>query len=121
MLRYALVNSVNAACADCPLGIDLDRANFSVTVFAHTLMANCEQAAQVVWNYTGKKTAGQNKISYEDMWKLTLANYNAGGKCLGDAFDEAKLKSEPLTWDRISLYLALACQGAVDYVNDISR
>lgn len=120
-LRYALVQSVNATCADCPLGIDIDRANFSVTVFAHTLMANCEQAAQVVWNYNGKKTAGDLNITYDDMWKFTLVNYNAGGGCLASAFEEAAKKSEPLTFDRISLYLAPACQGAVDYVNDISK
>ncbi len=120
-LRYALVQSVNATCANCPLGIDLDRANFSVTVFAHTLMANCEQAAQVVWNYNGRKTAGDLNISYEDMWKFTLINYNAGGGCLASAFEDASKKSEPLTFDRISMYLSPACQGATDYVNDISK
>ena len=121
LLRYALVNSVNATCADCPLGIDLDRADYSVQVFAHTLVANCEQAAQVVWNYNGKKTPGQLGITYDDMWKFTLVNYNAGGGCLASAFEDASAKNEPLTWDRISVYLAPACQGAVDYVNDISQ
>ncbi len=121
MLRYALVNSVNAVCADCPLGIDLDRANYSVSVFAHTLAANCEQAAQVVWNYNNEQTPGELGITYEDMWKFTLVNYNAGGGCLASAFEEADAKGEPLTWDRISIYLAPACQGAVDYVNDISK
>jgi hypothetical protein len=121
ILRYALVQSVNASCADCPLGIDIDRANYSITVFAHTLMANCEQAAQVVWNYNGKRTAGQLNITYEDMWKFTLVNYNAGGGCLANAFEDASKKNEPLTYDRISTYLSPACQGAVDYIGDISK
>jgi hypothetical protein len=112
---------VNATCADCPLGIDITRADYSITVFAHTLMANCEQAAQVVWNYNNKKTAGELNISYDDMWKFTLVNYNAGGGCLATAFETASAKKEPLTWDRISLYLEPACQGAIDYVNDISK
>jgi hypothetical protein len=121
MLRFSLVNSVNATCADCPLGIDLDRANYSVTVFAHTLMANCQQAAQVVWNYSGRKTAGEMNISYEDMWKFTLVNYNAGGGCLASALQDAQARNEKLTWESVTPYLAPACQGAVDYVNDISQ
>ena len=119
-LRLALINAVNANCEDCPLGLDLDRANFSIGVFAHTLIANCEQASQVVWNYNGRRTPEQLGISYEDMWKFTLVNYNAGGGCLATAFDLANAKNEPLTFERVSLYLEPACQGAVEYVNQIS-
>ncbi len=121
LLRHALVRSVDASCADCPLGIDIERANYSVTVFAHTLMANCHQAAQVVWNYSGKKMPGDLDISYEDMWKFTLVNYNAGGGCLADAFQQAFSQGERLTWENVSRYLAPACRGAIRYVNDISR
>jgi hypothetical protein len=120
-LRSALINAVNATCENCPLGIDLDRANFSIGVFAHTLMANCEQASQVVWNYNGRKTPSQLDISYEDMWKFTLINYNAGGGCLASAFAEASNNDEPLTFEGISPYLAPACAGAIDYVNQISE
>ncbi|MEW5939467.1 MAG: hypothetical protein AB1750_07390 [Chloroflexota bacterium] len=121
LLRGALVRSVNANCAECPLGIDLERADFSITVFAHTLSANCEQTSQVVWNYNNRKMPGELGISYEDMWKFTLVNYNAGGGCLASAMENALAKKEPLTWDRVSLYLEPACQGAFDYVNDISK
>jgi hypothetical protein len=121
MLRFALVNSVNAACADCPLGIDLQRADYSVKVFAHTLMANCQQASQVVWNYSEKKMPGQLNISYEDMWKFSLVNYNAGGGCLADALQTTMTKKEALTWDNVSKYLAPACRAAIGYVEDISR
>jgi hypothetical protein len=121
MLRHALVNSVNANCAECPLGIDIERADFSIGVFAHTLMADCQQSVQVVWNYSGKKTPDQLNISYEDMWKFTLVNYNAGGGCLATAIEKALAKSEKLTWDRVSLYFDPACQSAISYVNDISQ
>ena len=121
MLRFALVNSVNATCADCPLGIDLARANYSVTVFAHTLMANCQQASQVVWNYSERKLPGQLNITYEDMWKFTLVNYNAGGGCLAEALQQAHTSDEELTWELVSPHLAPACRAAIGYVEDISR
>ncbi len=119
-LRLTLIDAVNATCENCPLGIDLERANFSIGVFAHALMANCEQASQVVWNYNGRKTPNQLDISYEDMWKFTLANYNAGGGCLATAFELAAEKQEPLTFESVSKYLEPACQGAIEYVNQIS-
>ncbi|MEW6027907.1 MAG: transglycosylase SLT domain-containing protein [Chloroflexota bacterium] len=118
LLRYALVNSVDATCADCPLGLDLNRAEYSVGVFAHTLMANCEQAGMVVRNYTDASPG--ELITYEDMWKFTLVNYNAGGGCLASALQDASDAGQPLTWDAVSQYLAPACRGAIDYVEDIS-
>ena len=120
-LRLALISSINATCENCPLGIDLERANFSIGVFAHALLANCEQASQVVWNYNDEKTPSQLEISYEDMWKFTLVNYNAGGGCLASAFELAGENDEPLTFESIAPYLAPACQGAVEYVNRISN
>ena len=120
-LRLALINSVNATCENCPLGIDLERANFSIGVFAHTLLANCEQASQVVWNYNDEQTPSELEISYEDMWKFTLINYNAGGGCLATAFELASENDEPLTFEAISPYLEPACQGAIEYVNQVSE
>ncbi|HAV77082.1 MAG TPA: hypothetical protein DCX53_06995 [Anaerolineae bacterium] len=120
-LRLALIDAVNATCENCPLGIDLERANFSIGVFAHAMLANCEQASQVVWNYNGQMTPSELGISFEDMWKFTLVNYNAGGGCLATAFELASEKDEPLTFEGISPYLQPACQGAVEYVNTISK
>ena len=47
MLRGALVQKVNAACPECPQGVDLRQANFSISVFARSLLANCEQVNQI--------------------------------------------------------------------------
>jgi len=118
-LRRALVRSVNATCEDCPLGFDVTQADFSVTVFAHTMIANCEQTGQVVQNYTGK-TPG-DIASYENLWKFTLVNYNAGGGCLAEGITHALGENLELTWDNVSPFLTGACSGAVDYVNDISQ
>ncbi|MFN3491591.1 MAG: hypothetical protein ACK40V_05160, partial [Anaerolineales bacterium] len=118
-LRRALVGSVNLTCEECPLGFDLTQADFSVGVFAHTLTANCEQAGQVIKNYTGSSPG--DAASYEDLWKFTLVNYNAGGGCLAEAISLAQATTGlPLTWENVSPHLIGACAGAVDYVNDIS-
>lgn len=118
-VRLALVNAVNANCEDCPLGIDIERANFSITVFAQTLLANCGQAGQLVKNFTGG--AAGDSATYEDLWKLTLVNYNAGPGCLGDALDATQIAKQELTWENISTHFSPACQAAVGYVNDISK
>lgn len=118
-VRLALINAVNATCENCPLGIDLDRANFSIGVFAHTLLANCEQAGQLVENITGG-TAG-SAASYEDLWKFTLVNYNAGPGCLGDALDLTFAQGLDLTWQNVSSQLSPGCAGAAKYVTDISE
>lgn len=118
-LRRALVGSVNATCEECPLGLDLTQADFSVGVFAHTMLANCEQAAQVVYNYTGDMPS--EVATYEDLWKFTLVNYNAGGGCLAEAITNASSRGLDMTWENVSPYLTGACSGAVDYVNDISK
>jgi hypothetical protein len=118
-LRRALVKSVNATCEDCPLGFDLTQADFSVTVFAHTMIANCEQTGQVIHNYTSK-TPGE-VASYNDLWKFTLVNYNAGGGCLAEGITRAMGEGMELTWENVSPFLTGACFGAVDYVNDITK
>ncbi|MGE5643894.1 MAG: hypothetical protein ACM3Y8_12865 [Byssovorax cruenta] len=118
-VRLSLIDAVNATCEDCPLGINLDRANFSIGVFAHTMLANCEQAGQLVENVTGD-LAGKS-ASYEDLWKFTLVNYNAGPGCLGEALSITEGEDLALTWDNVSPHLAPACQGAINYVNEISK
>lgn len=124
-VRLALIDAVNATCETCPLKIDLERANFSIGIFAHTLLANCEQAGQLVENVTGETPAGAS-ASYEDLWKFTLTNYHAGPGCLGNALDAAVASQEAeetlvLTWENVASYLEPACQSAINYVDAISR
>ncbi|PKN95342.1 MAG: hypothetical protein CVU44_01285 [Chloroflexi bacterium HGW-Chloroflexi-6] len=119
LLRGALLQSVNATCADCPLGIDLARADYSVDIFARTLLANCEQTGKVVQNVTGKP-AGES-VSYEDLWRLTLLNYNAGAGCLADAVQAAQANNLELTWKNVADSLLPGCKPAADYVEDISQ
>lgn len=118
ILRGALLQRVNASCADCPLGIDTQKANDSVAIFARTLLANCEQAGQIVKNVTGYP-AGE-MMSYEDLWKLTLANYNGGAGCMADALQIAAAVNEDLTWDAVSKHFSEGCKPVADYVEAIS-
>lgn len=118
-VRVSLIRAVNAVCEDCPLGIDLDRANFSIGVFAHTLLANCEQAGQLVKNITGQ-TAG-NVATYENLWKFSLVNYHAGPGCLGDALDITQIEGLELNWENVSSNLTEGCITAEEYVNTISE
>lgn len=119
MLRGALVRKVNAACPDCPAGIDLTQAQFSVRVFAEGMIGNCEQVSRIVTNLTSRP-AGQ-LISYVDLWRLTLVNYNAGPGCLSSAVRRVYQFGQPLTWERISAQLDEACKPAIKYVFDISE
>jgi hypothetical protein len=118
ILKGALVNKVNAACPDCPAGIDLTRAKFSVNVFANTLRANCEQAGQIVYN-AANKSAGSS-ARYSDLWLFTLVNYNAGPGCLSHAVQETYAKREPLDWPHVGNHLEEACQGAIRYITSVT-
>ena len=118
MLRGALVQKVNAACPDCPDGIDLTRANFSISIFARSILANCEQVRQIVYNNTGKQ-AGQ-VVSYEDLWKFTLLNYTSGSGCLGNAIQRTINNGNVLNWENIAYNLQPACRTGIDYVDEVS-
>ena len=118
-LRGALVYSVNATCEECPVGLDLTQADFSVGVFAHTLLGSCEQTGRVVYNNTDQ--APGEKTSYEDLWKFTLVDYNAGAGCLSLAIGKTLDASQELDWGNLSANLTTVCMGAKDYVEDISE
>lgn len=118
-LRDALVRSVNAFCEDCPVGLDLEQVRFSVQVFAHTLLANCEQTGRIVRNVT--RQAPGEVSTYEDLWKFTLVNYNAGPGCLSDAVEATWDAERSLTWEALSEHLEGVCRAAVRYVDDVSR
>lgn len=120
MLRGALVQKVNAACPDCPQGIDLRQVNFSISIFARSLLANCEQVGQILYNQT-QRPAGEVS-AYEDLWRYTLVNYNAGSGCLSHAIQGALNGNAPLNWENVKLFLEPgACQASIDYVEDIAQ
>ncbi len=119
MLRGAVFRRVDPSCEDCAFGIDLSKADYSISVFAETLLASCGQVGQIVG--TISDAAPGEVASYEDLWRMTLANYNAGPGCLQSAIRKAWKKDQPLTWEMVADALEPACQGAIPYVRNIAR
>lgn len=119
ILRAALKEKANATCPDCPYGIDMDAANYSVDIFAQTLLGNCSQVSGMYRNLTGK-TAGQVS-SYNDLWRFTLVNYNAGPGCLWSALSRTWKARNAMDWEHVAANLDPACRGAVTYVREISK
>jgi hypothetical protein len=119
LLRGALVKKVNASCPDCPAGIDLSQANFSVQVFAETLVGNCAQVDRMIYNLTG---ATSGSISnYNDLWRFTLVNYNAGPGCLWKAMSRTWKAKDPMDWLHVAANLDPICRLGVDYVIGVSN
>lgn len=118
-LRGALLLKTNASCPNCPEKIDLTKVNFSIHVFTQTLKANCNQVNQLIVNTTNK--SAREVSSYEDLWRFTLVNYNAGPGCLGRAIKRARSAGSPIDWSHVMPNLDAACQTAVKYVVDISN
>ncbi|HSF82524.1 MAG TPA: hypothetical protein VLA49_14915 [Anaerolineales bacterium] len=120
MLRGALAAQARADCPGCQQGLDLTNVDFSVSLFANTLLANCEQVAQIVYNATGQ-IAG-TVSSYEDLWRLTIANYHAGPGCLSYAVHMAwNLNRNKVLWDEVSTQFTAPCQGVIPYLEKIAR
>jgi hypothetical protein len=121
LLRGALAIQADVTCPECEGGIDLDRAEQSVDLFAKILLAGCEQVGQVVRNVTRKPPGFVS--SYDDLWRYVLVNYNAGAGCLTEALDDVWHDRLPLNWPNVSAALGdlEACDASVRYVDQITR
>jgi hypothetical protein len=117
LLRGALATSSDADCADCEFGIDLTDIETSINLVARTLLANCEQVAQIMYNATGL-IAG-NVASYEELWKFTVADYHVGAGCLSYAVYSTWASRATMDWEHVSTRLTEPCQGVIPYVTSI--
>jgi hypothetical protein len=72
-----------------------------------------------MWNVSWERPGLMS--SYEDLWRYTLVNYNAGPGCLAEALDEVYY-FEPVDWEEVSEALSEleACENAVRYVDRIA-
>ncbi len=119
MLRGAVLDSVDGDCPTCLTGVDLEKASAAIPIVAHTLAASGKQVEQIILNLTGQPAAAL--VSYEDLWKFTAANYNAGPWCLSKAFKDTLRVGEYLRWKRIATHLPEECQGVIGYVKNITQ
>jgi len=117
LLRGATAHTASVDCLGCPADIDLDQANFSIDLFAQTIMANCQQVGQIITNVTGERPGSVS--SYEDLWLFTLANYHAGPGCLSNAISSTR--GNIITWDMIVSDLEADCPGTQEYIEKISK
>jgi hypothetical protein len=117
ILRGALATSADADCADCEYGIDLTSVDDSINLVAHTLLANCEQVAQIVYNATGNLAGVVS--SYEELWKFTLANYHVGPGCLSYAVYTSWAARATMDWEHVSVFLTEPCESVIPYVTEI--
>jgi len=120
ILRGALTIHANVTCADCPGGIDLDKAELSVDLFGQILKANCIQVGGLIYNLTHRRAGAES--SYEDLWRFVLVNYNAGPGCLEEAFMDVLYDGFDLDWAHVARALSdmEACEGAVEYVERVT-
>jgi len=119
---YFALHYLNADCETCQAGIDLTVVTSSIDVFAKLLVANCHQINQIMLNLT--KDPGGKSSSYEDLWRYTLANYNAGAGCLSDAITPLVTKDKKINWDNVAnqlINLGYQCAASIDYVFGIAR
>jgi hypothetical protein len=117
ILRGALATSADADCENCEYGIDLTKIDTSINLVAHTLLANCEQVAQIVYNATGLY-AGEVS-SYEELWKYTIADYHVGPGCLSYAVYTSWAARATMDWEHVSTYLTNPCETVIPYVTEI--
>jgi hypothetical protein len=117
ILRGALATSADADCVNCEFGIDLTSINTSINLVARTMLADCEQVAQIVYNATGR-IAGE-VASYEELWKYTIADYHVGPGCLSYAIYTAWASESTMDWEHVSSHLTEPCETVLPYVNQI--
>jgi hypothetical protein len=117
LLRGALATSADADCESCEFGIDLTSINTSINLVAHTMLANCEQVAQIVYNATGQ-IAGEVS-SYDDLWKFTIADYHVGSGCLSYAMYTAWAARSTMDWEHVSSHLTQPCETVIPYVTQV--
>lgn len=122
MRGYLASHLLKADCDSCEGNIDIARVNASIDIFAKLLVANCHQVNQIMFNIT--ELPGGKSSSYEDLWRFTLANYNAGSGCVNNSFEELYDAEKKMNWDNFANELidqGNVCAGAIDYTFEISH
>jgi hypothetical protein len=116
LLRGLVLKEIDATCANCLGGVDIERGELAVRVLAETLNASCSQSARVVGLATGKLPS--SLMSYEDYWRLVLANYHAGAGCVYQALRNT---GNPNSWSSIASNFSRGCASGAEYIRRIEE
>ncbi len=116
MLRGLVLKSMDATCPNCKGGIDPEKGNQAVSVLGEALTASCQQSNRTFWIATGKRPAAL--LSYEDFWRLTLANYHIGAGCVYQAL---RYTGNPSSWSAIAINFPAGCRSGAEYIRRIEE
>lgn len=116
LLRGLVLKQIDATCPSCTGGIDPTKGDVAVSMLAETLNASCQQTAWTFWIAQGKSPAAV--MSYEEFWRMTLANYNVGSGCMYQAL---RITGNPSSWNAIAANLTGGCRSGSVYIHRIEE
>lgn len=114
LLRGLVLKEIDATCPSCAGGVDLEKGKQAVQVLTETLNASCLQSTRVIYLATGKSPAAL--LSFEDYWRLVLANYHAGAGCVYQALRKT---GNPNSWNSIAVNFSSGCASGAEYIRRI--
>jgi hypothetical protein len=97
----------------------MDRTKLGIPLTAHVLVANCHQVERMITTITGY--APGSVAPYENLWKITLANYHAGSGHLTNAIYKTWQKTGTLNWPEIASRIPYTNKEVKTYVDDIAE
>ena len=116
---YFLRTVIDTSCPDCPNKFDAKKSTDTIDIFARLVVANCEQVGRVIVDITERVPGTVS--TYDDLWRYTMINYNAGSGCVSGAIETTYKAGEPLDWLHVSDRLNGRCSNAMGYVEKVSR
>lgn len=116
MLRGLVLKTIDASCTSCVGGIDPAKGKPAVEVLAETLTASCTQSARAILSVTGKRAS--ELMTYEDFWRVVLANYHSGAGCLAQVLQRS---GNSASWLKISANLSPGCASGATYIRRIEE
>jgi hypothetical protein len=119
LLRGFVLQEIDATCPTCPGGVDPAKADRSMQFLAETLQASCLQTASLVWEYSGREPMAL--MSYEDYWRLVLANYHSGAGCTSQAISQLNVQQTSWSWRNIANQYAGGCASGALYIRRIEE
>ena len=126
LLRGLVLKEIDATCPSCAGGVDLEKGKQAIQVLTETLNASCLQSTRVIYLATGKSPAAL--LSFEDYWRLVLANYHAGAGCVYQALRKTGNpnswnvpEQSEWDWNSIAANFSSRCASGAEYIRRIEE